>query len=295
MKRLPRFGFTLIELLVVIAIIAILAAILFPVFAQAREKARESNCISNNKQWASATMMYLQDYDETFPLSMGRRNNGTWATDPDGVPFVADTPANARTNSAGYVAARQVAWGNAVQPYVKNFQLFQCPSGGLFDDLGWTAWINTPINTSYSYNGLLQSYPLAGVVLPSELPMLTESMGRGGLKGWQSANPFLFCPVNAACIYKPTGAGGTCVPGNGGTSGWFGFVATANVHGQGMSYSYADGHVKHKTLSTQVVSPGETDPLKEWIADYDKNQLPNNSWWDGCHQVFFTPDWDRRS
>src|SRR5437763_9234011 len=63
-----RMGFTLIELLVVIAIIAILAAILFPVYAQAREKARQTSCISNNKQYSLATLMYVQDYDETFPF-----------------------------------------------------------------------------------------------------------------------------------------------------------------------------------------------------------------------------------
>ncbi|MDX1934057.1 MAG: DUF1559 domain-containing protein [Capsulimonadales bacterium] len=66
-KAAPRQGFTLIELLVVIAIIAILAAILFPVFAQAREKARQTSCLSNMKQWATGFMMYVQDYDERFP------------------------------------------------------------------------------------------------------------------------------------------------------------------------------------------------------------------------------------
>src|SRR5687768_9897179 len=66
-----RAGFTLIELLVVIAIIAILAAILFPVFSQAREKARQSACLSNNKQWATAFLMYAQDYDERFPMAFG--------------------------------------------------------------------------------------------------------------------------------------------------------------------------------------------------------------------------------
>src|SRR5215831_17495835 len=64
-----KSGFTLIELLVVIAIIAILAAILFPVFAQAREKARQTSCLSNHKQYALATLMYVQDNDETFPPS----------------------------------------------------------------------------------------------------------------------------------------------------------------------------------------------------------------------------------
>ena len=68
MKSTTRLGFTLIELLVVIAIIAILAAILFPVFAQAREKARQISCISNEKQIGLAALQYTQDYDELMPL-----------------------------------------------------------------------------------------------------------------------------------------------------------------------------------------------------------------------------------
>ena len=67
MNRTRVSAFTLIELLVVIAIIAILAAILFPVFAQAREKARQTSCLSNMKQLGTATMMYVQDYDERMP------------------------------------------------------------------------------------------------------------------------------------------------------------------------------------------------------------------------------------
>src|SRR5947199_4837052 len=68
-RSIKRKGFTLIELLVVIAIIAILAAILFPVFAQAREAARKTSCLSNEKQLALGWLMYAQDYDETFPMS----------------------------------------------------------------------------------------------------------------------------------------------------------------------------------------------------------------------------------
>jgi prepilin-type N-terminal cleavage/methylation domain-containing protein/prepilin-type processing-associated H-X9-DG protein len=100
---MKRKGFTLIELLVVIAIIAILAAILFPVFAQAREKARGASCLSNTKQIALAMKMYAQDYDETKVMSQ----NWTSFTFPD---------LNGSTFSG------------LLQPYIKNRGLFQCPS-----------------------------------------------------------------------------------------------------------------------------------------------------------------------
>ncbi|MFQ3610050.1 MAG: DUF1559 domain-containing protein [Fimbriimonadales bacterium] len=103
LKKRGTFGFTLIELLVVIAIIAILAAILFPVFAQAREKARQSSCTSNVKQAALAVMMYLSDYDETFPQGYYYRND--------------------RNSADGYVH-----WTGTTGPYVKNWGIYVCPS-----------------------------------------------------------------------------------------------------------------------------------------------------------------------
>lgn len=92
-------GFTLIELLVVIAIIAILAAILFPVFAQARESARLTSCLSNMKQIGMGLRMYSQDYDENFPL---RRMQSPTVTEG--------------------------SWKHAVLPYIKSVQIFQCPT-----------------------------------------------------------------------------------------------------------------------------------------------------------------------
>src|SRR3712207_3033945 len=89
MSQRKRNGFTLIELLVVIAIIAILAAILFPVFAQAREKARQTSCLSNLKQWGNGFMMYAQDYDETLPSQQFGPN------------------------------AAQVSWVSVIQPYAE--------------------------------------------------------------------------------------------------------------------------------------------------------------------------------
>ncbi len=107
MRRRRTSGFTLIELLVVIAIIAILAAILFPVFAQAREKARAISCASNLKQATLAVLMYVQDYDETFPMSIA--------------PFPGATP--------DYAAAPCLTtFYDRISPYQKNADIMRCPS-----------------------------------------------------------------------------------------------------------------------------------------------------------------------
>jgi len=133
-------GFTLIELLVVIAIIAILAAILFPVFAKAREAARKAACGSNVRQYTAATLMYTQDYDETFPMN-------------------------------AYLAGTCVAtFYLSVAPYVKNDQITRCPSELEAMDIvsmfaGFLAGPcpGTPRFTSYSTNAALLANGFAGM------------------------------------------------------------------------------------------------------------------------------------
>jgi prepilin-type N-terminal cleavage/methylation domain-containing protein/prepilin-type processing-associated H-X9-DG protein len=110
-------GFTLIELLVVIAIIAILAAILFPVFARAREAARKATCISNLKQIALAAIMYAQDYDEVLPTAVGDSN--------DGAAHPVD-PANLNNLTGNAIDFWQLA--DLLLPYVKSVDLFDCPT-----------------------------------------------------------------------------------------------------------------------------------------------------------------------
>src|SRR5688572_31243262 len=99
-------AFTLIELLVVIAIIAILAAILFPVFARAREAARATSCKSNLRQIGTAHQMYAQDYEETF--------SGSFNLIPGATP--------------GGCGGARISWAQLIQPYVKNSGIFTCPS-----------------------------------------------------------------------------------------------------------------------------------------------------------------------
>lgn len=123
---MSRKGFTLIELLVVIAIIAILAAILFPVFAKAREKARQASCASNLKQFGTAMMMYAQDYDERFTRAYFYHPPGG----PDGLTF----------------------WEINIQPYVANEQLQICPSHE------WTyTYSNPDFTSSYAITSISQS------------------------------------------------------------------------------------------------------------------------------------------
>ncbi|MBI5830844.1 MAG: prepilin-type N-terminal cleavage/methylation domain-containing protein [Armatimonadetes bacterium] len=128
MKPTNRRGFTLIELLVVIAIIAILAAILFPAFARAREKARQSACSSNLRQLSQAISMYAGDYDDVLPVySQGAGYHGV----------------------AGYAGADGPRWADVVQPYVKSTQVMDCPSRGSHAQVfGGGQWLDV---STYSY------------------------------------------------------------------------------------------------------------------------------------------------
>jgi prepilin-type N-terminal cleavage/methylation domain-containing protein/prepilin-type processing-associated H-X9-DG protein len=125
-SKINHRAFTLIELLVVIAIIALLAAILFPVFARARENARRASCSSNLKQIGLGILQYKQDYDERFPLD--------------------------DTNDVN-----TVGWAYIIQPYVKSEQVFQCPSDNSILPTGATtlARADQPGFTDYFYNGNL--------------------------------------------------------------------------------------------------------------------------------------------
>ncbi len=147
-------GFTLIELLVVIAIISILAAILFPVFARARENARRASCLSNAKQAGLGIMQYTQDYDEKLPKAY--HNSTIWADD--------------------------------IQPYVKNYQMFKCPSNPPGRKSGDATNPNR-LEPDYATNGMLvgdptnESVSLAEIDAPAEIVFATDS-NKALLSGW---------------------------------------------------------------------------------------------------------------
>jgi prepilin-type N-terminal cleavage/methylation domain-containing protein len=141
-----RKAFTLIELLVVIAIIAILAAILFPVFAKAREKARQATCESNLKQIGIASLQYVEDYDETYYAH--RNKLGTGNLNPEcqqnGGPYTCnntDATTTGITDQITGAAAEREFWVDLLQPYTKNYGVFKCPSNP-------NAWVGSDPNPS---------------------------------------------------------------------------------------------------------------------------------------------------
>ena len=221
-----RKGFTLIELLVVIAIIAILAAILFPVFARAREKARQTSCLSNEKQLMLGLLMYAQDYDEKFPTyywgegNAGQANSCTW-------------------------------WGE-MYPYVKNTQLYACPSSGSNWHNTFQVWINfrpafnpnnlpTVVPINYGYNELIGNtgggLKIAQLQRPSETIVLADCISTwiGGY--WSIAFPQRAKLLRVA--YADGGFPCGCPPANpdADNDDW-------TLHNGGSNLAFADGHVK---------------------------------------------------
>ena len=210
-----KSAFTLIELLVVIAIIAILAAILFPVFARARENARRSSCQSNLKQIGLGIMQYTQDYDEYFPCGTDNYGDG---------------------------------WAGQIYPYVKSVQIYVCPS-----DATPSANVNSVVfQCSYFMNRALNTTS-TGAVSPKSLPTLNASsltvyageVYKGIMTGNTTSYPTDTYSPRADGNYQPNSTDGyrTGVMGNRGTF-QNGLTYTETAHFDGSNFLACDGHVK---------------------------------------------------
>jgi prepilin-type N-terminal cleavage/methylation domain-containing protein/prepilin-type processing-associated H-X9-DG protein len=230
-----RRGFTLIELLVVIAIIAILAAILFPVFAQARDKARQATCLSNLRQIGNVLMMYSQDYDETYPPAQ---------------PYCCA--------SKGQISYDAI-W-EEMEPYHKSKGVWRCPSdpypyltqpvkqfkGGysisyVANETGWSTK-NEP-HLAYANSSAQVSEP-ANFICFAEFVMGTKDngpmIGVGPANGSSSKRPDLDVTITPDLVYNLAGNSAYTTPAR---------------HSGGNNYLFADGHVKwtRTTLGRQWI------------------------------------------
>lgn len=289
-----RKGFTLIELLVVIAIIAILAAILFPVFAQAKAAAKKSASLSNLKQLGTSIQIYLADHDDLFPLAYVPGDSRGYNFDrlvPVPKWF---TPASAHQESS-----MDCFWGNSIQPYVKNLDIYNDPitapverTQAVYGSVAPPASVTNLV--SYSFNSLLNGYSGTSVANVSNLPLLWTGRGKAGLRGWGYASPYMICrnPL-APCVYVPSSA--SCdsninghesgISKNSSNTGW-------DIHSGGMVFSRTDSSTKW--IKTGAYSSGATNPLTDPFTHYFGTKEPTLEWYDqyGCHAYMFRPDFD---
>jgi len=242
-------GFTLIELLVVIAIIAILAAILFPVFAQAREKARQTSCLSNIKELTLGSIMYTADYDSKY-IGGGGTCFGGW-------------PGCNATNNPTPTAQ----WQWVVQPYIKNIQILECPSDPRDG--------NIPV--SYVENNWGLSGPSRGgwgmneaaTIARAEIVELTE----GGNTGYTDGNVQHMAAAREVEDYTLWTQWNRITHDQ---PDW-NYSDKSPRHGDGRNVSFTDGHAKYfQTYSYCTNKAKQTGNKLTW-AMIDNNQDPNHN------------------
>lgn len=238
-----RSAFTLIELLVVIAIIALLAAILFPVFAQAREKARQVSCLSNEKQVALGFIQYMQDYDEATPI---------WTT------------------ATGEI--RNDGWAGRIFPYVKSKQVFHCPNDGDVMNVSYM------LNNAFAYYFALSTIPSWNA--PASTVMLAEvsneaTVERDFTSPTETVSPRMYMDVAGPDANGPAGpfkgAAGT-LGGRPFNSYWT--TSKEGRHTKGSNFMLCDGHAKW--LLPSQISSGYAPP-------HPKCNQDNTPPVDGCY------------
>jgi len=251
-------AFTLIELLVVIAIIAILAAILFPVFAQAKAAAKGTTCLSDTKQINLGVTMYQGDSDDTYPLT--HFYNGTaWA----------DASTTTPMSAFGFTNTRNAFWSNSILPYIKNTGIYNCPAATKSRSDIFGVSLSQALGYTYSltFNGYLNQYPASGVAAPARLITFSDGLGIGTMPRYANSFPLLISNSGGEALFIADDGGTHCAQPYG-----FGFNYDSSwwVHNKGSNYSYADGHSKH------VANPSANSP---WAA-LDTNGLPQSLWVD---------------
>jgi prepilin-type processing-associated H-X9-DG protein len=210
------------------------------VFAKAREKARQTSCLSNVRQLSTAILSYVQDYDERFPLEIDASQPGgywwySYFVYDDALSWPSDGTASF----------------NTLMPYVKNDQIFTCPSGTRDSNHFTPAPYSR--NTNYTYNGWANAKGLGAAEYPAETIILWEGMGTEGIDG-VVANPYIELDgANTPLVY----------------SLWYGFDNDGDTHNEGLNYSFIDGHSKWSRTGAESSAFTATPGTAGWDVRWE--------------------------
>ncbi|MCW5936338.1 MAG: prepilin-type N-terminal cleavage/methylation domain-containing protein [Fimbriimonadaceae bacterium] len=272
-------AFTLIELLVVIAIIAILAAILFPVFASAKEAAKKTTDVSNVKQMTLAFQMYLPDNDDFYPNAHpGNRGTSLFVTPADRIDY--GPPTN---------DLMRAQWANSVQIYAKNWNIYRGPTA----TNPWTPNPGNPgpdfpnptgFSMQYQMNSYLSTWPATNMDSPADVMVVWPGIGKAHVPGWSFAYPLIRLKGGRwlsgrgvqpfPYVFQRDGA--DCVDVYGVFGGLWD-ISDQRMFSNGMNFGHADGHVKwvrngDPWSPNAQIDPKTGQPRYYWVYTKDCNQ-----------------------
>lgn len=318
-QQQPKFR--LKTVLLCSAITIVIVAIAYPFLEQYLPKTgdKRSNCLSNIKQLSMAMELYASDFDERYPFALTPDfNQNRWRTlekySPDNL---IEFPVGWRKsqNDDRYVE-NQLGWPNALYEYVNSTGIYTCfrsdrirrtsqprgEGGELSDYSQKSDRGKTPSLVSYTFNGLLHTYPQKDITDPSECILLWEGTGKVEVEGFAISNPQILCEkLTDPCIYKPYKGHGNCPITNTEAPSAMLFGTSRNslmpggsmfVHTSGLNVAYADTHAKW-TRTGNFSQKGRFDPgvfERSPFAVYDDAGFPLEYATDGCWPVRFRPD-----
>lgn len=338
MKALRHCGLTATEVLVSSLITLVLAAILIPLARNVQND--RTTCVENLKYVAQGMAIYSADSGSKYPLMESIDTaNGTWRypIPADGSKLI-EFPHDWRlSQSQTRWAENQATWANTVLAYAPDRTKYACPSGpeklrtmgpadggGVIPDYNNPNPDDLPINISYNFNGLLNSFAQSGVVSPSTLPLLWEGNGKIQIKGIAMANPIIRCVrVSDPCNYIPYSGSGNCpITMSGAPSdvmhnsrpsrqypGGPYWVHSRTIYSldpsglsrevtvSGMNWAYCDLHVNFRRMGAVFKSYDDdsdpqpyTDAKVDPFTGYGPTGTAGFGWTDGCWSYLFRPD-----